>query len=121
MHRVMPRPVKVLGYTTQVLKNNWKLYVENVKAPYHASIPHLFFTTFRINRLSQKGGVIVSPSGGHHVSYSKIDNMAPTAITTPPPCAPTARPSASRTPSNRRGATTSRSSWSVSAPRSTRP
>lgn len=73
MRRVMPRPVKVLGYTTQILRNNWKLYVENVKDPYHASILHLFFTTFRINRLSQKGGVIVSPSGGHHVSYSMID------------------------------------------------
>jgi anthranilate 1,2-dioxygenase large subunit/terephthalate 1,2-dioxygenase oxygenase component alpha subunit len=77
MRRVMPRPVKVLGYTTQVLRNNWKLYVENVKDPYHASILHLFFTTFRINRLSQKGGVIVSPSGGHHVSYSKIDKQGP--------------------------------------------
>jgi len=76
MGRVMPKPVKVLGYNTQVLRNNWKLYVENVKDPYHASILHLFFTTFRINRLSQTGGVIVDDSGGHHVSYSKIDQTA---------------------------------------------
>jgi len=73
VRRVMPKPVKVLGYTTQVLRNNWKLYMENVKDPYHASILHLFFTTFRINRLNQTGGILVDESGGHHVSYSKIE------------------------------------------------
>jgi phenylpropionate dioxygenase-like ring-hydroxylating dioxygenase large terminal subunit len=44
--------------------------MENVKDSYHASLLHAFFTTFRLNRLSQKGGIIVSESGGHHVSYS---------------------------------------------------
>jgi terephthalate 1,2-dioxygenase oxygenase component alpha subunit len=73
VERVFNRPVKVLGHTTQVLRNNWKLYVENVKDSYHASILHLFFTTFKINRLSQKGGIIVDESGGHHVSYSMIE------------------------------------------------
>jgi anthranilate 1,2-dioxygenase large subunit len=63
----------VLGRFTQMLPNNWKLYVENVKDSYHASILHLFFTTFELNRLSQKGAVIVSEDGGHHVSYSAID------------------------------------------------
>jgi len=72
VRRVLPKPVKVLGYYTQVLRNNWKLYVENVKDSYHASILHLFFTTFRLNRLSQTGGIIVDESGGHHVSYSKV-------------------------------------------------
>ena len=37
---------------------------------------HLFFTTFELNRLSQKGGVIVDESGGHHVSFSMIDPAA---------------------------------------------
>ncbi|MBL6952580.1 MAG: Rieske 2Fe-2S domain-containing protein [Alphaproteobacteria bacterium] len=73
IRRVLPRPVKVLGYYTQTMRNNWKLYAENVKDPYHASILHLFFTTFRLNRLSQKGGIIVDESGGHHVSYSEMD------------------------------------------------
>jgi anthranilate 1,2-dioxygenase large subunit len=63
----------ILGRFTQMLPNNWKLYVENVKDSYHASILHLFFTTFGINRLSQRGAIIVSPGGGHHVSYSAID------------------------------------------------
>ena len=44
-----------------MLPNNWKLYFENVKDTYHASLLHLFFTTFRINRLSQHGGVVVEP------------------------------------------------------------
>lgn len=65
------KPV-VIGRFTQMLSNNWKLYVENVKDSYHASILHLFFTTFEINRLSQRGAIIVSPDGGHHVSYSAI-------------------------------------------------
>jgi anthranilate 1,2-dioxygenase large subunit len=66
----------VLGRFTQMLPNNWKLYMENVKDSYHASILHLFFTSFELNRLSQKGAIIVDESGGHHVSYSAIDRAA---------------------------------------------
>ncbi|HEX7969390.1 MAG TPA: aromatic ring-hydroxylating dioxygenase subunit alpha, partial [Stellaceae bacterium] len=72
IRRVLHKPIKLLGYNTQVLPNNWKLYVENVKDSYHASLLHLFFTTFRLNRLSQEGGIIVDETGGHHVSYSKM-------------------------------------------------
>src|SRR5258708_36634376 len=50
--------------------------MENVKDSYHASILHLFFTTFELNTLSQKGAIIVDESGGHHVSYSAIDREA---------------------------------------------
>jgi anthranilate 1,2-dioxygenase large subunit/terephthalate 1,2-dioxygenase oxygenase component alpha subunit len=76
IERVLHKPVEVIGRFTQALPNNWKLYVENVKDSYHASLLHLFFTTFEINRLSQKGGVIVDESGGHHVSFSMIDPAA---------------------------------------------
>src|SRR5581483_9031193 len=69
------REAAVLGRFTQILPNNWKLYIENVKDSYHASILHLFFTTFQLNRLSQKGAIIVDASGGHHVSYSMIDRQ----------------------------------------------
>ena len=79
IRRVLKSPVRVLGRTTQVLPNNWKLYFENVKDTYHASILHLFFTTFEINRLNQKGGVIIDDSGGHHVSYSMMDRTADNA------------------------------------------
>jgi len=76
IERVLHKPVEVIGRFTQALPNNWKLYVENVKDSYHASLLHLFFTTFELNRLSQKGGVIVDASGGHHVSFSMIDPAA---------------------------------------------
>ena len=66
----------VIGRFTQMLPNNWKLYVENTKDSYHASILHLFFTTFELNKLNMRGGIIVSPGGGHHVSYSAIDRSA---------------------------------------------
>lgn len=76
IERVLHKPVQVIGRFTQALPNNWKLYVENVKDSYHASLLHMFFTTFELNRLSQKGGVIVDDTGGHHVSYSMIDAAA---------------------------------------------
>ncbi|HEV2548510.1 MAG TPA: aromatic ring-hydroxylating dioxygenase subunit alpha [Stellaceae bacterium] len=72
IRRVMQKPLVLLGCNYQLLPSNWKLYVENVRDSYHASLLHLFFTTFRLNRLSQEGGIIVDESGGHHVSYSKM-------------------------------------------------
>ena len=74
----------VLGRFTQMLPNNWKLYMENVKDSYHASILHLFFTTFKLNRLSMRGGIIVDESGGNHVSFSAIDRAAQTDAATDP-------------------------------------
>jgi anthranilate 1,2-dioxygenase large subunit len=72
IRRVMKKPVKVLGAYTQVLPNNWKLYMDNVKDTYHASLLHLFFTKFRINRLTQKGGVFVSQDGAHHCTFTEM-------------------------------------------------
>ena len=71
--RVLNRPIKVMGRFVQVLPNNWKLYVENVKDTYHASLLHLFFGTFRITRLTQGGGVLVSPDGGHHATSAALE------------------------------------------------
>jgi phenylpropionate dioxygenase-like ring-hydroxylating dioxygenase large terminal subunit len=68
IRRVLHKPVEVIGRFTQPLPNNWKLYIENVKDTYHATLLHLFFTTFNITRLSKAGGVIVSKSGAHHAS-----------------------------------------------------
>jgi phenylpropionate dioxygenase-like ring-hydroxylating dioxygenase large terminal subunit len=68
IRRVLHKPVAVLGRFTQPLPNNWKLYAENVKDTYHASLLHLFFTTFRITRFNQAGGVTVSSDGAHHAS-----------------------------------------------------
>jgi phenylpropionate dioxygenase-like ring-hydroxylating dioxygenase large terminal subunit len=68
------RKLQVIGRFTEVLPNNWKLYAENVRDTYHASLLHVFFATFRINRLSQGGGVSVSETGACHVSTT----LAPT-------------------------------------------
>lgn len=70
--RVLGKPVRLLGRHRQMLPNNWKLYAENVRDTYHASLLHSFFATFRLNRLSQEGGVEVDGSGGHHVSWSRM-------------------------------------------------
>jgi anthranilate 1,2-dioxygenase large subunit len=77
--RVLKAPPKVLGYASQMFSNNWKMYICNVRDPYHASLLHLFFNTFRLNRLSQEGGIILDATGGNHVSYSKAATDRATA------------------------------------------
>jgi phenylpropionate dioxygenase-like ring-hydroxylating dioxygenase large terminal subunit len=72
VRRVMKAPVRILGGYSQVFQNNWKLYLDNVKDSYHASLLHLFFTKFRINRLEMKGGVIMGADGGAHVSFNMM-------------------------------------------------
>ena len=72
VRRVMKEPVRLLGGYSQVFPNNWKLYLDNVKDTYHASLLHSFFATYRLNRLSQQGGVIVGGDGGSHVSYTMM-------------------------------------------------
>ena len=74
--RVMRAPAKLLGGYSQVIPSNWKLYIDNVKDSYHASLLHMFFTTFRLNRLSQKGGLVVSETGGNHISWSMTQDVA---------------------------------------------
>ena len=76
VRRVMKAPAKLLGGYSQMLPGNWKLYMENVKDSYHASLLHMFFTTFRLNRLSQKGGLVISEDGDHHISYSYTADVA---------------------------------------------
>jgi anthranilate 1,2-dioxygenase large subunit/terephthalate 1,2-dioxygenase oxygenase component alpha subunit len=68
LHRVLHKKVEVIGRFTQQLPCNWKLYMENVRDTYHASLLHTFFTTFRITRLSQGGGVMVGENGVAHAS-----------------------------------------------------
>jgi phenylpropionate dioxygenase-like ring-hydroxylating dioxygenase large terminal subunit len=62
------RKLEVIGRFTEVLPNNWKLYAENVRDTYHASLLHLFFATFKLNRLSQGGGTQINDTGSCHVS-----------------------------------------------------
>ncbi len=69
--RVLHARPKILGTTSQILHNNWKLYVENVKDTYHATLLHTFFATFRVSRLTAGGGVMIAEGGGNHASYTR--------------------------------------------------
>lgn len=64
--RVFCKPTRLLGYARQYIHANWKLYLENVKDPYHASLLHLFHATFGIYRSSMGGGVIRDADTGLH-------------------------------------------------------
>jgi anthranilate 1,2-dioxygenase large subunit len=63
--RVFNRPLRVLGYSRQFIRANWKLYAENTRDPYHASLLHLFHTTFGIYRSSQGGGCMMDDTRRH--------------------------------------------------------
>ncbi len=71
LKRNMDHPLKILGTHSQVIHNNWKLYAENVRDSYHATLLHTFYTTFKVNRLDMDGGIILSDRKWHHISYSK--------------------------------------------------
>jgi anthranilate 1,2-dioxygenase large subunit len=72
MMRVCGRPMTVLGQYSQTLHSNWKLYMENVKDPYHASILHAFNGAMKMDRLTMEGGIKMGNRGWHHISYSKM-------------------------------------------------
>jgi len=69
------RKLEIIGRFTEVLPNNWKLYAENVRDTYHASLLHLFFATFKLNRLSQGGGTQINDTGSCHVSTTLAPNQ----------------------------------------------
>lgn len=71
MRRNFDRPLKILGMQSQVIYNNWKLYAENIRDSYHATLLHTFYTTFKVNRLDMDGGIILGNNNWHHISYSK--------------------------------------------------
>jgi len=71
IRRNLGRPLKLLGVQSQVIHNNWKLYAENIRDSYHATLLHTFYTTFKVNRLDMDGGIILSDEKWHHISYAK--------------------------------------------------
>ena len=64
--RIFHKPVEYLGCTRQYSKSNWKLYIENVKDPYHASLLHLFHTTFNIFRVNMEMRCVLDERRGLH-------------------------------------------------------
>ncbi|MEE2981727.1 MAG: Rieske 2Fe-2S domain-containing protein [Pseudomonadota bacterium] len=70
--RIFHKPVEYLGCTRQYAYSNWKLYYENVKDPYHASLLHLFHTTFNIYRSNMRGRTITDSRNGLHAIITTV-------------------------------------------------
>jgi anthranilate 1,2-dioxygenase large subunit len=66
LDRIFHKPITYLGCTRQYSKSNWKLYTENVRDPYHASLLHPFFSTFNLVRASTRIEHIFDHGGLHH-------------------------------------------------------
>ena len=64
--RIFCKPIVYLGCTRQYSDSNWKLYLENVKDPYHASLLHLFHTTFNIFRVGMQARCVPDATHGLH-------------------------------------------------------
>lgn len=76
--RVFHKPIEYLGCTRQFSNSNWKLYLENVKDPYHASLLHLFHTTFNIFRVGMKAHCVTDGNKGLHSIIMAIKEQANT-------------------------------------------
>jgi anthranilate 1,2-dioxygenase large subunit len=72
--RIFCKPIVYLGCTRQYANSNWKLYMENVKDPYHASLLHLFHTTFNIFRVGMEAHTEVDSRYGLHSVLMSIRN-----------------------------------------------
>jgi anthranilate 1,2-dioxygenase large subunit len=68
--RFMTRPIRVLGYSRQHIHGNWKLYAENLRDTYHASLLHEFFVTYGVDRATQKGGVKMDARHRHNMNHA---------------------------------------------------
>lgn len=65
------RPLKLLGYSRQLIPGNWKLYMENLKDPYHATLLHAFLITFGLWRADTESESNPVAQGQHGVMVSR--------------------------------------------------
>ncbi len=61
------RKLKILGHYRHTLPGNWKLYHENLKDPYHATLLHTFLVTFGLLVAGNKSLMLADASGRHGV------------------------------------------------------
>jgi anthranilate 1,2-dioxygenase large subunit len=64
------RKLKVLGHYRHSLPGNWKLYHENLKDPYHATLLHTFLVTFGLLVAGNRSLMLADASGRHGVMAS---------------------------------------------------
>lgn len=63
--------LRLLGLHRNVLPGNWKLYQENLKDPYHATLLHTYLTTFGLFVTSNESEILVDPVGRHSALLSR--------------------------------------------------
>jgi len=66
---LVAKPIRLLGYQRQRMAGNWKLYLENVRDAYHASLLHEFNRTFGLSRLTQVSGSYMDDRHRHSVLF----------------------------------------------------
>jgi anthranilate 1,2-dioxygenase large subunit len=74
LKRLFDRPVRVLGYNRQRIRANWKLYAENTRDNYHASLLHEFLVTFGLDRSTQVGGVRMDRRHRHNITWAEAES-----------------------------------------------
>lgn len=72
--RIFCKPVVFLGATRQTSRSNWKIYLENVKDIYHASLLHTFLTTFNILRVGSNTRCVSDKRGLNSVILAMKSN-----------------------------------------------
>lgn len=77
---LMYKPVKILGYQRQRVRANWKLYAENTRDLYHASLLHKFLGTF-LSRTTTQSRLDMDPRHRHSIVSSSASKEAAGAVT----------------------------------------
>ena len=73
------KPLKILGYYKNELPCNWKMYHENLKDPYHATLLHSFLVVFGLLVVGNESAMIADPVHYRHgtmASAKKDDKYA---------------------------------------------
>ncbi|WP_420226963.1 aromatic ring-hydroxylating dioxygenase subunit alpha [Pigmentiphaga litoralis] len=73
------KKLKILGYYKNELPCNWKMYHENLKDPYHATLLHSFLVVFGLLVAGNDSAMIADPVHGRHgtmASAKKEDKYA---------------------------------------------
>jgi anthranilate 1,2-dioxygenase large subunit len=72
------RKLELLGYYRNTLPANWKLYHENLKDPYHATLLHAYLVNFGLLVAGNKSVMLVDPTGRHGTMGSAKGDAAAT-------------------------------------------
>lgn len=73
------RELMVLGRHRNTIPANWKLYQENLKDPYHATLLHTYFATFGLFVAGNKTSFAFDASGRHHAQMTQKPSQRPTS------------------------------------------